>query len=157
MATEKTNAMRILDSAKIAYQIHHYDNDGQIDGVSVAGKIGRPVEQVFKTLVTQDASRNYFVFVVPVALELNLKAAAQAVQEKSVEMIKVTDINKVTGYIKGGCSPIGMKKLYQTVLDDSCIQQEHIIVSAGKIGLQIELAPADLIRLIDAKTSSIAR
>ncbi|WP_010251073.1 Cys-tRNA(Pro) deacylase [Acetivibrio cellulolyticus] len=153
----KTNAMRILDKAQIKYNTYAYDHsDGLIDGVSVANKMGQRVECVYKTLVTQGASREYYVFVIPVAEELNLKAAARAVGEKSVEMIKVADINKVTGYIRGGCSPIGMKKEYKTVLDSSCEILDKIIVSAGKIGHQIELTPADLIKLINCKTESIA-
>lgn len=153
----KTNAMRILDRAQIKYNTYAYDHsDGLIDGISVAYKMGLPVERVFKTLVTQGASREYYVFVIPVAEELDLKAAARAVNEKSVEMIKVADINKITGYIRGGCSPIGMKKDYKTVLDSSCEGLETIIVSAGKIGHQIELAPSDLINLTHSKTASIA-
>lgn len=151
----KTNAMRILDTAKLTYQAYEYDTGGEIDGVSVANKIGKPQEQVFKTLVTQGASKNYFVFVIPVAKELNLKAAAKAVGEKSVEMIKVSDITKVTGYIRGGCSPVGMKKQYKTVLHGSCLEQETIIFSGGKIGCQIALAPQKLIELIGADIENI--
>ncbi len=153
----KTNAMRILDKANIKYNTYTYDHsDGLIDGVSVATKMGLPIESVYKTLVTQGTRREYYVFVIPVAEELDLKASARAVGEKSVEMIKVADINKVTGYIRGGCSPIGMKKEYKTVLDSSCEILDKIIVSAGKIGHQIELAPADLIKLINCKIDSIA-
>ena len=117
--------------------------------------MGQPPEQVFKTLVTRGAGRDYFVFVIPVEKELDLKAAAKAVGEKSVEMIKVADINKVTGYVRGGCSPIGMKKSFVTVFDDSCLALPAIIVSAGKIGYQIRLAPTDLIRLAEGKTAPI--
>lgn len=149
MSCDKTNAMRILDKAGIHYQAYSYDSsDGKIDGVSVAEKLGMPVEKVFKTLVTQGTSREYYVFIIPVAAELDLKAAARAVDEKAVDMIKVTDINKVTGYIRGGCSPIGMKKLYKTVLDSSAQTYDTIIVSAGKIGCQIELNPSGLINLV---------
>ncbi len=155
MANVKTNAMRLLDQEKISYNIFTYDPNGEIDGISVAHKIGKPVEQVFKTLVTQGASKNHFVFVIPVHQELNLKAAARAVGEKSIEMIKVADITKVTGYIRGGCSPIGMKKPFKTVLHDSCSSLEKIIVSAGKIGYQIEIAPSDLITMIDGKIENI--
>lgn len=152
----KTNAMRILDKAGISYNTYTYDHsDGLIDGISVAEKMGQPVEQVYKTLVTQGTSREYYIFVIPVADELDLKAAARTVSEKAVEMIKVTDINKVTGYIRGGCSPIGMKKEYKTVLDSSCKVLDTLIVSAGKIGHQIELSPNDLIRLIHCRTESI--
>jgi Cys-tRNA(Pro)/Cys-tRNA(Cys) deacylase len=152
----KTNAMRILDKAGIKYSTYSYDHsDGLIDGISVAGKMGQPVEQVFKTLVTQGHSGNYFVFMIPVAQELDLKTAARAVGEKSVEMIKVADINKVTGYVRGSCSPIGMKKDFMTVLDDSCILCETIIISAGRVGQQIELAPDDLVKLTHCKIETI--
>lgn len=154
----KTNVMRILDQAKIPYQFYFYDHeDGKIDGVSVAHKLGQNEEQVFKTLVTRGASREYFVFVIPVALELNLKAAAKSVGEKSVEMIHVDEINKVTGYIRGGCSPIGMKKQFKTVIDSSCEQLPTIIVSAGKIGAQVEVAPQELLPFIDGKTAELTQ
>lgn len=153
----KTNVMRILDKAKIPYQPHFYDHeDGKIDGVSVAAKLGQNVEQVFKTLVTKGASREFYVFVVPVAKELNLKAAAKSVGEKSVEMIHVNEINKTTGYIRGGCSPIGMKKQFKTVIDSSCENLETIIVSGGKIGAQVELNPRALLDLIGGQTAAIA-
>lgn len=156
MDNTKTNVMRILDKADISYKTYAYDHsDGLIDGISVAGKMGQLVDQVYKTLVTQGNSRNYFVFIIPVAQELDLKAAARTVGEKSVEMIKVADINKVTGYIRGGCSPIGMKKAYVTVLDNSCETLETFIISAGKIGHQVELAPEDLVKLIHCKVESI--
>ena len=148
--------MRILDKAGIQYNTYTYDHsDGLIDGISVAEKMGQAVQQVYKTLVTRGTSREYYVFVIPVADELDLKSAARSVSEKAVEMIKVTDINKVAGYIRGGCSPIGMKKEYKTVLDSSCSELDTFIVSAGKIGHQIELAPNDLIQLIHCKTASI--
>lgn len=152
----KTNAMRILDKAGIHYNAYTYDHsDGLIDGISVANKMGQPVEQVYKTLVAQGASREYYVFIIPVAEELDLKAAARTVGEKAIEMIKVADINKVTGYIRGGCSPIGMKKDYKTVLDSSCVGLETIIISSGKIGHQIEINPEELIKLINCRTESI--
>jgi Cys-tRNA(Pro)/Cys-tRNA(Cys) deacylase len=156
MATIKTNVMRILDSAHISYNTYTYDsNGGAIDGVSVANKIGQPVENVYKTLVTRGASKNFFIFVIPVSKELTLKAAAKAVGEKSIEMIKMDEINKVTGYIRGGCSPIGMKKDYKTVIDSSCENIETIIFSAGKIGYQVEVAPQTLISFIKAGVDSI--
>lgn len=156
MGNVKTNAMRILDKASFKYNTYEYDHgDGLNDGISVAKKLGQPVQQVYKTLVTQGTGREYFVFVIPVAAELNLKAAARAVGEKAVEMIKVTDINKVTGYIRGGCSPIGMKKDYKTVIDSSCKTLDTIIISAGKIGHQLEVAPKDLIALINCETADI--
>lgn len=148
--------MRILDKAGITYKIYSYDHrDGLVDGISVASKIGKPVEKVYKTLVTQGTNREYYVFIIPVAAELDLKAAARAVGEKSIGMIKVTDINKVTGYIRGGCSPIGMKKEYRTILDSSCKGLDTIIVSAGKIGHQIEVAPEDLMRLLPCKIENV--
>lgn len=156
MAIKKTNAMRILDKEGIPYRMLVYDySDGRIDGVSVAEKLGLPVEQLYKTLVTQGTSKEYYVFVIPVAEELDLKAAAKAVGEKAVEMVKVSDINKVTGYVRGGCSPIGMKKAYRTVLDSSSQKLSTFIISAGKIGCQIELNPADLVKLINCETGSI--
>lgn len=156
MSEFKTNVMRILDKAKITYKAHTYDHsDGAIDGAAVAEKMGQNPEQVFKTLVTKGAGRDYYVFVVPVLKELDLKKAAKSVGEKHVEMIHVKDINKVTGYIRGGCSPIGMKKQFTTVFDKSAENIETIIVSAGKIGYQIELAPKDLIELVGAKTAEI--
>ncbi|OCM99938.1 aminoacyl-tRNA deacylase [Clostridium sp. W14A] len=158
MAKEnKTNVMRILEAEKVAYRPYYYENhDGKIDGVSVAAKLGQDVDRVYKTLVTRGASGGFFVFVVPVAEELNLKAAAKSVGEKSVEMIHVTEINKVTGYIRGGCSPVGMKKQYVTVLDASCEALETMIVSGGKIGTQVELSPKDLMRVAGAKTAPVA-
>ncbi len=155
MAHTKTNAMRILDSAGVSYKQHDYHSEGFIDGVTVAHKVGMPPDQVFKTLVAQGASRAYYVFVIPVEKELNLKAAAKAVGEKSVEMIKVADITKVTGYVRGGCSPIGMKKTFRTVIDRACEAFDSVLVSAGKLGAQIELSPADLCRIVPCELSDI--
>lgn len=158
MANPKTNAMRILDKDNIEYNTYTYDNkDGKVDGVSVAHKLNQDVNKVFKTLVTKGHSKEYYVFVIPVERELNLKAAAKSVGEKSVEMIKVDEINKVTGYIRGGCSPIGMKKVYKTVIDASCENFEAIIVSGGKIGCQIEVSPQDLVKLIRAIRENITQ
>lgn len=151
----KTNAMRILETAGIVYKMHTYDTGGEIDGVSVANKIGIDPKYVYKTLVTQGKSKAYFVFVIPVAAELNLKAAAAAVGEKSVEMLHVKDLLAVTGYIRGGCSPVGMKKAYKTVIDRSAESLEKIVVSGGKIGFQIELAPADLARAARAEFEAV--
>lgn len=152
----KTNAMRILERENIHYVPHYYrSDDGLLDGVSVASKLNEPLEQVFKTLVTVGHSKNYYVFVIPVAKELHLKKAAQAVKEKSIQMIPVKDINKVTGYIRGGCSPIGMKKQYPTVFDQSCEVLPSIIVSGGKIGTQLELSPKDLIRAVHGMVAEI--
>jgi Cys-tRNA(Pro)/Cys-tRNA(Cys) deacylase len=150
VAKGKTNAMRLLDAAGIVYNMYEYDNkNGKIDGVSVAGKIGKDVQNVFKTLVTQGAGGLY-VFVIPVEDELDLKKAARAAGEKKVEMIPVKDIQKQTGYIRGGCSPIGMKKLYPTFIDASASHLDFMIVSAGKIGAQIELAPEQLKTIVKA-------
>ena len=144
----KTNVMRILDKKKIDYTPHFYANeDGRIDGIAVAEKIGRPCESVFKTLVTR-SGHDFFVFVIPVNLELDLKKCAKSVGQKSVEMIPVKDITKVTGYVRGGCSPIGMKKLFPTFLDDSAKDLPAIFVSGGKIGFQVELSPEDLKKLV---------
>lgn len=146
MAKEaKTNAMRYLEQKKIPYIATEYDvKDGLIDGVSVAQKVGKPVETVFKTLVTKGASGEYLVFDIPVAQELDLKKAARAAGEKNVSMIEMKDINQVTGYIRGGCSPIGMKKQYRTFLEASAQQFSAITISAGRVGMQLTLAPADL-------------
>ncbi|MBQ4516064.1 MAG: Cys-tRNA(Pro) deacylase [Clostridia bacterium] len=156
MANFKTNAMRIIEKEKIPYNSYTYDaSDGAIDGVSVAHKMGQDEKKVYKTLVTKGTGRDYYVFVIPVAKELDLKACARSVGEKSVEMIKVSDINKVTGYIRGGCSPIGMKKEYKTVIDSSCLELDTMIFSGGKIGFQVEMAPDALIRLVNADTADI--
>ncbi len=158
MAQDKTNVMRLLDRAKISYTPHYYDHrDGAIDGVAVAQKLGQPLTQVFKTLVTRGSGRSCYVFVIPVAEELDLKAAAKACGEKSVEMIHVKEINALTGYIRGGCSPIGMKKLFPTFLDESAKNQETIMVSAGKIGTQVELSPADLAAFIGANFAPLTQ
>lgn len=146
----KTNAMRILETLKVPYTMHTYDPGGEIDGISVAEKLGQNKEQVFKTLVTKGRSGEHYVFVIPVAEELDLKAAAHSVSEKSVEMIHVKDIQKVTGYIRGGCSPLGMKKQFRTVIDESAKAQPTMIVSGGKIGFQMELTPEDLANSIGA-------
>lgn len=156
MSNYKTNVMRILDKEKISYKAYSYDTGSDfIDGVSAAEKLDIPVEKMYKTLVAQGISKEYYVFVIPVAKELDLKAAARAVGEKSIALIHVKDINKVTGYIRGGCSPIGMKKQYKTVIDAASKQVETIVISAGKIGYQIELKPEELCRLVGCKTENI--
>lgn len=155
MAEIKTNVMRILDKKKIPYKTYTYETGDSIDGVSVAHKLNQPLEQVFKTLVTKGKSNQYFVFVIPVAQELNLKVAAKVVGEKAIEMIPLKDMNQVTGYIRGGCSPIGMKKQFQTVIHESAKQVETMIISGGKIGFQVELSPMDLATLIRAKFGNI--
>lgn len=159
MAKEaKTNAMRMLDSAHVNYVLHTYDtSDGQIDGLAVARKCGEDPEQVFKTLVTQGNDKNFYVFVVPVENELDLKACARSVGVKSVEMIHVRDLLKTTGYIRGGCSPIGMKKKYTTVYDETIVLFDTVLVSGGRIGTQVEIAPSDLIWITDGITADISR
>ena len=153
----KTNAMRMLERAKVNYTSHEYPHEeGQaVDGAHVAQLTGQDPAKVFKTLVTQGADRNYYVFVVPVLAELDLKKAAKSVGVKSVAMIHVADINKVTGYIRGGCSPVGMKKQFPTVFHETVELFDTICVSAGKIGAQVEVAPADLIALLGAQTADI--
>ena len=154
----KTNVMRMLDKAGVAYTPHAYDaSDGAIDGAAVAKKLGQDPNAVFKTLVTQGASKNYFVFVIPVLRELDLKKAARAVGEKSVAMLHVADLLKVTGYVRGGCSPLGMKKPFVTVLDESCLSQPTIAVSAGHIGFQVQLAPQDLMKLAKATAADLTQ
>ena len=155
MSNDKTNAMRILEKQNIEYAVFSYPCKEAIDGVTVAEKLGAAVDEVFKTLVTQGKSGNYFVFVVPAAKELDLKKAAACVGEKSVEMIAVKDINKVTGYVRGGCSPVGMKKQYVTVFDSSAKEKEKIFVSAGKIGCQFQASPEDLRKAVGGKFESI--
>lgn len=158
VAHSKTNAMRILDQKNIGYNMNTYDSkDGKIDGVSVAEKIGKDPSTVYKTLVCQGSSGNYYVFVIPVAEELDLKKAARAADEKKVEMIAVKDIQKVTGYIRGGCSPVGMKKDYRTFIDSSADSLENIIVSGGRIGSQIELKVEDLKIAADAELKDIIK
>ena len=144
----KTNVMRLLDGAKIPYREHYYGDSGAVSGVDVAAVLGEPVEKVFKTLVTEGAGKEHYVFVVPVAKELDLKKAAKAVGEKSVAMIRSKELLPLTGYIHGGCSPIGMKKFFRTTVDVSAKEQETVCVSAGRIGCQVELAPADLEKMI---------
>lgn len=152
----KTNAMRILESEEIEYQEHSYEADkDHVDGVSAAQSIGKDPATVFKTLVTQGSSKEFFVFVIPVAETLDMKKAAKACKEKKVEMIHVKDINKITGYIRGGCSPIGMKKLYSTYIDLSGEKLDSITVSAGKIGFQIELKPEDLKKVAKAEVADL--
>lgn len=156
MAVQKTNAMRILDKNKIDYEVITYDiSDDKIDGVSVAEKTGQDVKEVYKTLVTQGLSKEFYVFVIPVAEELDLKKAAKVAGEKKVEMIYVKDITKYTGYIRGGCSPVGMKKLYKTFIHEDAKALEKICVSGGKKGLQIKLEPKDLIESINGQFADI--
>ena len=152
---EKTNVMRVLEQQGIPYTPHTYPPDGPIDGVSVASYLGQDVERVFKTLVTKGAGGSYYVFDVPVAENLDLKKAAKAVGEKSVAMIHQRELLPLTGYVHGGCSPVGMKKQFPTVLHETAAQFDTICVSAGKVGAQVELAPQALLDLLGASTADV--
>lgn len=157
MQITKTNAMRILDAKKIGYEVFVYDNeDGLIHGTAVAEKIGKEPETVFKTLVSHSGA-NLYVFVIPVAEELDLKKAAKAAGEKKIEMLPVKDLQKWTGYIRGGCSPVGMKKLYPTFIDSSAEGLDTMAVSAGKIGQQMDLAPKLLAEVTNAKFTELIK
>ena len=142
---EKTNVCRVLDSKKIEYALHTYEPDATMSGEEIAVTLGEDPEKVFKTLVTQGKSGAYYVFVVPVKAELDLKKAAKASGEKAVSMIRQKELLPLTGYVHGGCSPVGMKKQFPTFIHESASGFERIFVSAGKVGFQIELSPADLI------------
>lgn len=151
----KTNAMRILEREKIPFTHYTYECEEFVDGLQIADKLNLPYEKVYKTLVTVGSSRNYFVFVIPIAKELDLKKAAKSVGEKSVSMIPVKDINGVTGYIRGGCTSIGMKKQYVTRIEQAAEKLETMIVSGGRIGSQIELKPEDLCKAARAEFADI--
>ena len=153
---DKTNVMRILDQKKINYISHNYLDTGAVSGMEVAEALREDPDMVFKTLVTVGKSRTNYVFVVPVKKELNLKKAAQSVGEKSIEMIKSKELLPLTGYIHGGCSPIGMKKQFRTVIDISAKDQERIIFSGGKIGYQVEVSLEDLKKVIRYELDDIA-
>ena len=152
---EKTNVMRVLESKKIAYTSHSYEPDQTLTGEEIAGILGEDASRVFKTLVTQGKTGQYYVFVVPVQAELDLKKAAKAAGEKSIAMIKQKDLLPLTGYIHGGCSPIGMKKQFPTFIHETAGQLEKIYVSAGKVGFQVELDPAELIALTRSTLADI--
>lgn len=152
---EKTNVMRVLDGRKITYTYHTYEADPNLSGAEIAEILGEDSARVFKTLVTQGKSGKYYVFVVPVQEELDLKKAAGAVHEKSVHMIKQKELHGLTGYVHGGCSPIGMKKLFPTLIDSSAQEYSRIYVSAGKVGCQIELDPHDLAGIVGSHFADI--
>ena len=152
---EKTNVMRILDGKKIPYESHSYEPDATMSGEEIAGILGEDASKVFKTLVTQGKSGAYYVFVVPVVEELDLKKAAKAAGEKAISMIKQKELLPLTGYVHGGCSPVGMKKAFPTFIHESVKQIDKIFVSAGKVGFQIELSPEDLISLVGCKVADI--
>lgn len=151
----KTNAMRIIEKERVEYKVHEYDG-GALSGVEVAAALNEDVERVYKTLVTTAGPGKFYVFVIPVAAELDLKKAAKAAGEKAVEMLPQKQLLPTTGYIHGGCSPVGMKKLFPTFFDSSA-EGKTIFVSGGKVGMQVELACADLLRITNGKLADIAR
>lgn len=151
----KTNAMRILEREKIPFAHYTYECDEFVDGLQIADKLSLPYEKVYKTLVTVGKGKGYFVFVIPVDRELDLKKAAKSVGEKSLEMLPVKELNQVTGYIRGGCTSIGMKKQYVTRLDQSVLKLDTVIVSGGRIGSQIELKPEDLLLACRGETADL--
>lgn len=152
---KKTNAMRILERNHIDFQIHTYECHEFVDGIHIADQLGQPYEQSFKTLVMQGKSREYHVFVLPVDKEVDLKKAARVVHEKSLEMVPVREIQTVTGYIRGGCTAIGMKKQYNTVVHESAKDFDQMIVSGGRLGTQIVLAPEDLVKVTQGQFADI--
>ncbi len=152
---EKTNVMRLLDQKKIPYESHTYTHTDAVSGVEVAAVLGEDPGQVFKTLVTVSKSGKNYVFVIPVAEELDLKKAAKAVGEKSIDMLKAKELLPLTGYVHGGCSPVGMKKFFPTTIPESVLSCATFFVSAGKIGYQVELKPEDLIKIIRYGTADI--
>ena len=151
----KTNAIRILERAKVSFKPLYYDCDEFLDGVSIANRLNEPADTTFKTLVTIGKTKNHYVFVLPVDKELDLKRAAASVGEKSVEMINVKDILSITGYIRGGCSPIGMKKQFTTVFDSSALKYDEIMFSGGKRGVQIKIKTADISKVINCSFENI--
>lgn len=152
---EKTNVLRVLDGKKIAYESHAYEPDATLTGEQIAGILKEDASSVFKTLVTQGKTGQYYVFVVPVCAELDLKKAAKAAGEKSIAMIKQKDLLPLTGYVHGGCSPIGMKKHFPTFLHESAGELTKIFVSAGRVGLQVELAVTDLVAVAQCELADI--
>ena len=154
-SNEKTNVCRVLDSKKISYKVHTYEPDSTLTGEQIAGILNEDVRGVFKTLVTQGKSGAYYVFVVPVAQELDLKKAAKAAGEKSIDMIKQKELLPLTGYIHGGCSPIGMKKQFKTFIHESASNLDKIYGSAGRVGAQIEVSPSDLISVTRSTLADI--
>lgn len=153
---EKTNVMRLLEQKKAEYKYYHYETDAALSGVAVASMLGLNEAQVFKTLVTVGKSKEHYVFVIPVAKELNLKKAASAVGEKNIEMISQKELLPLTGYVHGGCSPIGMKKFFKTTIDASADSFDTIVFSAGKIGYQVETSLTELKKLIRFELADIA-
>ena len=152
---DKTNVMCVLDGKKISYESHSYEPDATMSGEEIAGILGEDPKKVFKTLVTQGKSGAFYVFVVPVEAELDLKKAAKVSGEKAVSMIRQKELLPLTGYVHGGCSPIGMKKQFPTFIHESATGFDKVFVSAGKVGFQIELAPEDLISLVGCTVADI--
>ncbi len=152
---DKTNVMRVLDGRKISYASHMYEPDASMSGEEIASLLGEDADRVFKTLVTQGKSGRYYVFVVPVRAELDLKKAAKAAGEKAVGMIKQKELLPLTGYVHGGCSPVGMKKRFPTFIHETARQYETIFVSAGKVGYQIEISPEDLAGIVECRWADI--
>lgn len=155
MGEEKTNVMRTLAQKKIEYVGHTYEPDATLTGVEIAAKMGEAPEAVFKTLVTQGKSKNYYVFVIPVEKELDLKKAAKAVGEKSIDMLPLKELLPLTGYVHGGCSPIGMKKFFKTTFDESLNKLERVYFSGGKVGFQVEIAVKDIEKVIRYQTADV--
>ena len=153
----KTNAVRIAEKAKISFEAINYESDGFLEGTAIADKLGMPYDRTFKTLVTKGKPGDFFVFVVPVAEELDLKKAAKAVGEKSVEMLPVKDLLATTGYVRGGCSPIGMKKQFRTIIHQSSKNFETIMFSGGRLGTQLKMSPLDLANLINGEFADIIK
>lgn len=151
----KTNAMRFLDKSKIEYTVQTYECDEFIDGIHTAEKLGQPLDETFKTLVAQGKSGSFYCFLIPVAMELDMKKAAKSVDEKSVELIHVKDITKITGYVRGGCTPIGMKKQFMTVVHETAAELPMFFISGGRIGTQIHLSPQELVKAIRGKFEDI--
>jgi len=155
---DKTNALRILDKAKIMVTLHTYDSDGvALDAIEVSKRIHEPIEKVYKTLVVIGSSKRHFVLVINGSDEVDLKKAALVVNEKNLEMIPVASLLGVTGYVRGGCSPVGMKKSFLTYFDEKILSLEHVIVSAGRIGLQMELDPKTLIDCVEGKVADLVK
>ena len=155
--TEKTNVMRILESRKIKYSFHAYEADPTFTGKEIAALLNEEADHVFKTLVTQGKSNRYYVFVIPVETELDLKKAAKSVGEKSVDMIRQKDLLPLTGYVHGGCSPVGMKKAFPTLIHETAASLDRIFVSAGRVGAQIELDPSALCGIVSAQYANLIK
>ena len=151
----KTNAMRMLDRAKVSYSYEEYECDDFTDGIQTADKLGYDHKLVYKTLVTTGKTGNHYVFVIPIEAEIDFKKAAKVVGEKSLEMLHLKDLTKVTGYVRGGCSPLGMKKAFHTIVHQSAAQYDKIYISGGRIGTSIALSPEDLMKVIDGAYADI--